>query len=79
MSRWATQVEGSDVPHLTPEQKSQLINSIPLHQRDARTKGVPVLGAGQIYPIEEGAVLTDPFQIPPYWPRCVYREPHPVC
>lgn len=69
MSRWAMQVGWEDVPHLTPQQKGELIESIPLHQRDARTKGIPVLGAGQIYPVAENAIVIDPFQIPAYWPR----------
>lgn len=69
MRRYAMQVGWEDVPHLSAEQKDNLLNSIPLHQRDARTKGVPVLGAGQIYPIAEEAVLVDPFELPAYWPR----------
>lgn len=69
MSRYATQIEWQDVPHLTEGQKAKLLDSIPLHQRDARTKGIPVLGAGQIYPIAESAVVCEPFEIPRYWPR----------
>lgn len=41
------------------------------HERDARTKGIPSLGAGAIYPVEEGTLLCDPFQFPP-WFRHVY-------
>lgn len=69
MSRYATQIEWNDVPHLTDEQKALLLDSIPPHQRDARTKGIPVLGAGQIYPIAESAIVCEPFAIPQYWPR----------
>ena len=69
MSRFANQIEWDDVPHLTPQQRAQLIDAIPLHQRDARTKGVPVLGAGEIYPVAENAIVCDPFQIPVWWPR----------
>lgn len=69
MSRYATQIEWNDVPHLTDDQKAKLLDSIPLHQRDARTKGIPVLGAGQIYPVAEAAVVCEPFAIPQFWPR----------
>lgn len=69
MNRFATQIEWQDVPHLTDDQKAKLLDSIPPHQRDARTKGIPVLGAGQIYPIAESAVIVEPFAIPQYWPR----------
>lgn len=37
--------------------------------RDARTKGIPVLGTGAIYPVPEEVVLCDAFEIPEYWPR----------
>lgn len=37
--------------------------------RDARSKGIPVLGAGAIYPVPEDVVLCDPIEIPDYWPR----------
>lgn len=69
MSRYALQVGWEDVPHLTDKQKADLLSAIPLHQRDARTKGIPILGAGQIYPVEESFVVIDPFEIPRYWPR----------
>lgn len=69
MRRFANQIEWGDVPHLSAQQRDQLLDAIPIHQRDARTKGVPVLGAGQIYPVAENAVVCDGFQIPDYWPR----------
>lgn len=59
-----------DVPHLTAEAKAELLASIPEFQRDARTKGVPVLGAGAVYPVTEKDFVIDPFAIPDYWPRC---------
>lgn len=58
-----------DVPHLSPEVKEQLLKRYPAYQRDARTKGIPQLGAGAIYPIPESEILVDPFEIPAHWPR----------
>jgi hypothetical protein len=58
-----------DVPHLSKEAKEQLLKSIPPFQRDARSKGIPQLGAGAIYPIPESEFLVDPFEIPIHWPR----------
>lgn len=58
-----------DVPHLTAKAKEQLLKRYPLYQRDARSKGVPQLGAGAIYPIPESEILVDPFDIPDHWPR----------
>ena len=51
-------------PHLTQEVKDALYESIPPYLRDARTKGIPVLGAGLIYPIAEEEMVVDPFPIP---------------
>lgn len=58
-----------DVPHLSREQKEELWSSIPPFQRDARSKGIPQLGSGVIYPIQEEEILVDPFAIPKSWPR----------
>jgi len=58
-----------DVPHLTEETKQKLLASIPPFQRDARSKGVPQLGAGAIYPVPESDFITEPFEIPKHWPR----------
>jgi phage terminase large subunit-like protein len=58
-----------DVPHLTTQAKDDLLKSIPPFQRDARSKGLPQLGAGLIYPIPESAFVCEPFDIPKHWPR----------
>lgn len=58
-----------DAPHLTDQAKADLLASIPPYQRDARSKGVPQLGAGAIYPVPESDILVDPFEIPAHWPR----------
>jgi hypothetical protein len=69
MSRFCQQVTWDDVPHLAEDQKALLLDSIPVHQRDARTKGIPILGAGQVYPVAEEAIICDPFELPEFWPR----------
>ena len=69
MSRTLIQATWSDVPHLTDKAKTDLRESIPPHMRDARTKGVPMLGAGQIYPVDEASLVVDPFDLPDWWPR----------
>jgi len=58
-----------DAPHLTEQQKTELLAAIPAYQRDARSKGVPQLGSGAIYPIAEAEITIEPFEIPPSWPR----------
>jgi phage terminase large subunit-like protein len=56
-----------DVPHLSEAEKTRLLASIPPFQRDARSKGIPQLGAGAIYPVEESTLVIDPIPIQPHW------------
>ena len=58
-----------DVPHLSDEQKKKLWDSIPPYQREARSKGIPQLGSGVIYPVAESDVTVDDFEIPDHWPK----------
>ena len=69
MTRYCEQITWDDAPHLTEAQKTELFGSIPPHQRDARTRGIPIMGAGVIYPIAEDVVAVDAFEMPPWWPR----------
>ena len=59
----------SDVPHLDEKTKAELLASTPPYLRDARTKGIPGLGSGAIYPIAESEFVVEPFKIPAFWPR----------
>ncbi len=58
-----------DAPHLSDEDKEKLFASIPPHQRDARSKGIPALGSGAIYPVPESEIVCEPREIPLWWPR----------
>lgn len=58
-----------DVPHLSEKTKRELLASTPPHLRDARSKGVPSLGAGAIYPVPEDEIVVDDMPIPDHWPR----------
>jgi len=69
MSRYLVSATWDDAPHLGAKEKKELAASYPVYQRDARTKGVPQLGSGAIYPIGETEILVEPFDVPAYWPR----------
>ncbi len=56
-----------DVEHYSPEQRKAIINSYPAHEREARAKGIPTMGSGRVYPIEEDFIKCDPFTIPDHW------------
>lgn len=56
-----------DVPHMSTEEKARLLASTPPFQRDARSKGIPQLGSGAIYPVEESSFVINPVPIQPHW------------
>ncbi len=68
-SKFVVMATWDDVPHLSQAMKDELWNSIPPFQRDARSKGVPQLGAGAIYPVPESDFVVDDFPIPEHWPK----------
>lgn len=56
-----------DAPHLSETDKSQLMAALPPHQREARSRGIPQLGSGAVYPVQIEDLLVDPFVIPKFW------------
>jgi phage terminase large subunit-like protein len=59
-----------DADHLTDKEKKRLYLSYSPEEREARTKGIPSLGSGLVYPVREELYVISPIQIPDYWPRC---------
>jgi hypothetical protein len=69
MSRHVTFMTIDDAEHYTAEERAALVAAWPAHERDARAKGIPVLGSGRIFPVDEETIKVAPFRLPPYWPR----------
>lgn len=67
--RSVTTMTIDDVEHISDEQKRAIIDSYPEHEREARTKGIPSLGSGRIFPIAEDRITYEPFSFPKYWKR----------
>lgn len=59
-----------DVPHLDAQWKRDTEAATPAYMREARKYGVPVAGAGKIYPIEESQFVIRPVPLAPHWRRC---------
>lgn len=57
-----------DAEHISPERRAEIIASYPEHEREARTKGIPALGSGRVYPVSEATITVEPFPVPEYWP-----------
>lgn len=51
----------------TREQADAIVSGYRSHERDAREKGIPVLGSGRIFPILQEAIEVEPFDIPGHW------------
>lgn len=66
-SKFVVMASWDDVPHLSQKTRDMLWKAIPPFQRDARSKGIPQLGAGAIYPVPETDVMVDDFKIPEHW------------
>lgn len=67
--KFVINVDWSEVPHLDEDQKKSILASYSRHERDARSKGIPSLGSGAIYPYSEDDITCQPFPIPPWWPK----------
>lgn len=68
-SKYLVMAGWSDVPHLDEQTKRELFESTPAHLREARSKGIPVLGKGRIFPVDESLIKIDPITLPDHWPR----------
>lgn len=69
MSRHVTIATIEDAQHFTAEQREEILSSYPEHERDARTKGIPTLGSGRIFPVAEDKISVEPFAIPDHFRR----------
>jgi len=58
-----------DVPHIKESTKIELLASTLPHLRDARSKGIPALGSGAIYPVPESDWVIDDFALPKHFKR----------
>lgn len=65
--RHVTTMTIDDAEHYTAAERERIAASYPAHEREARTKGVPVLGSGRIFPIAEETLAVDPFEVPRHW------------
>lgn len=67
MSRCVIRMTIDDAEHYTPEERAAIIASYPAHERKARAQGIPVLGSGRVFPVDEDTLKVPAFEIPEYW------------
>lgn len=68
-SKAVIQAGWDDVPWLDVETKQRLLDDTPIHLREARSKGLPSQGAGNVFATQLESVVIPPFAIPESWPR----------
>jgi hypothetical protein len=56
-----------DAGHFSAEDRARIIASYPKHERDARTKGIPSLGSGAVFPVDEDDIRVASFPVPSHW------------
>lgn len=67
MSRNVVSMTIDDVDHYSAAEKAQIIASYPDHEREARTKGIPTMGSGRVFPVAEEMIRIEPRTIPLHW------------
>jgi len=70
-----------DAPHLSREDRDRLSASYRDHERDARTKGIPMMGEGAVFPVSDDEIRIDPFKVPSHYARikgCDFGIDHPA-
>lgn len=55
--------------HFTKETADEFINSFPVHERETRALGKPMMGEGVVFAIPEGDITCPPQEIPKHWAR----------
>lgn len=73
-----------DAPHMTPEMRANKLASIPEREREMRSKGVPLMGAGIVFPFPDEEIVIDPIPIPRHWPQIIgvdfgFNHPFAAC
>lgn len=58
-----------DAPHLNLTERSRIAASYPDHERQARTQGVPMMGEGRAFGVDEEEIKVPRFEIPDHFAR----------
>jgi phage terminase large subunit-like protein len=64
-----TRMTIDDAEHYSPEDRARIIAAYPEHEREARARGIPIMGSGLVFPVAESTIKIDPFPIPNHWAR----------
>lgn len=63
------QLGWDDAPWIDERTKAKFLAGTPIHLIEARSKGLPAMGMGNVYAVPLEEILVDPIEIPDHWPR----------
>ena len=69
MSRGVVVATLEDALHFTPSQRVEIEAAYEEYERDARIRGIPIMGEGRIFTVPEAQFVCPPMVIPKHWPR----------
>lgn len=69
MGQALIQAGWDDAPHMTKEKQEQKMYAIPSHEREMRTRGIPLMGSGLVYPVSEDILRCEGVKLLGHWPR----------
>lgn len=59
-----------DAEHIPASKRAEIIAGWPAHERDARARGIPMMGSGRIFPYPHESLIESPINhIPAYWTK----------
>ena len=67
--KYVAKVTWGDVPHLDAASIALMLDATPENMREARSKGIPTVGDGNIYPLPFEQISVNDFKIPKYYPK----------
>lgn len=69
-SRSVTTMTIDDALHIAPEERAKIIAAFLPHEREARARGIPMLGSGRIFMTPESIITEPPLEyIPQHWTK----------
>lgn len=74
---WYTFIGWDDIPyaHLSKKDREETMRAYLPHEIEARTKGIPRLGSGKVWPVDERTYVVKSFDVPIHWPRLKAIDP----
>ncbi|MCW5750869.1 MAG: terminase family protein [Alphaproteobacteria bacterium] len=71
IDRAHVRMELDDALHIAPAERQRIIDGYPEHEREARVRGIPMLGSGRVFPVAESAISEAAFAMPRHFARIV--------